>query len=177
MTVYDNIYEIAADNYGIVTTAEANKAGAANKDILRFVKDGRLIKIGRGVYRTKYHVPTANDPYAECVALVGPEAYLYGESVIAMHELIPTNPKRINIATAKRVRKKLPAGIRVIKRPDIADTASYEGIPSQTVSAAIRSCMNTIMSERLIMATRRAREKGLIGTEEESELLEELNNQ
>lgn len=174
MTVFENIYEIAADNYGLITTAEANSAGAANKDILRFLKDGRLARIGRGVYRVKHYIPTTNDAYAECVALVGPEAYLFGESVIAMHELAPTNPRVLYVATPKRIRKDIPEGIRVIKRPIQGDTTAYEGIPSQTIPAAIRSCKGTMMTKRLIEATKHAREKGLIRADEEAELLEEL---
>ncbi len=176
MTIYDDIYEIAADNYGLVTSAEAKGAGASDKELSRIAKDGRLTRIGYGVYRIKHWVPTELDPYAEAVALVGLGAYLYGESVIAMHALAPTNPGRIHVATPNRVRRSLPSSIEVVRRPDCGDTTEYEGIPSQTIPAAIRSCRGTMMMERLTDATRRARELGLIRAEEEAALLEDLND-
>lgn len=176
MTVYDDIYEIAADNYGIVTSSQAKGAGASDKELSRIAKDGRLTRIGYGVYRIKHWVPTEYDAYAECVALVGPGAYLYGESVIAMHALAPTNPARVHVATPNRVRRSLPASIRVVRRRDCGDTTEYEGIPSQAIPAAIRSCEGTMMRERLVDAARRARELGLIGAGEAGELLKELSD-
>ncbi len=174
MTLYDKIYEIAADNHGLVTTAEANEAGAANKDLVRYVEDGRLTRIGRGVYRIKHHVPEPNDPYAEAVALVGPHAYLYGESVIAMHGLAPTNPTRILVGSDKRIRKHLPVGIKVVNVGHPEPCVSYDGIPSQSIPDAVRSCRRTMMRERLLQAVARARELGLITKREFNELNAEL---
>ena len=72
MAIYDDIYEIAADNYGIVTSAQAKRVGASDKELSRIAKDGRLTRIGYGVYRIKHWVPTEYDAFAEGVALVGP---------------------------------------------------------------------------------------------------------
>lgn len=174
MSYYEDIYEIAADNYGLVTTAQANEVGATNKDLLRYVKSGRLDRLGRGVYRITHYTPVPNDPYAESVALVGDGAYLYGESVIAMHGLAPTNPARIFVATPKRVRKGLPDGLIVKRRADVGDVTSYEGIPSQSIPAAIIACEPTMLPERLEQATHRAADLGLITNEEEDDLMKEL---
>lgn len=174
MTYYEDIYEVAADNYGLVTTAQANQIGAANKDLLRYVADGRLMRLGRGLYRITHYVPVPNDPYAESVALVGDGAYLYGESVIAMHGLAPTNPARIFVATSKRVRRGLPDGLVVKQRNNAGDVTSYEGIPSQSIPAAIIACKSTMLLERLEQAAHRAAELGLITNEEEDDLIKEL---
>lgn len=174
MTLYDDIYEIAADNHGLITTSQVIALSGAHKDLHRLVNDGRLTHIGHGVYRIKHHTLEPNDIYAECVVLVGAEAYLYGESVIAMHELIPTNPTRIYVATPKRVRKKLPAIINLVKGDPAEVLTSFEGIPAQRIPAAIRSCKSTIMPERLRAAVEKARIQGLIFAEDENILLEEL---
>ncbi len=174
MSLYDDIYEVAADNYGLVTSAEVAELGGKTKDVARFVKDGRLSKVGRGVYRIAHHVPTRRDAYAESVALVGSDAYLFGESVLALCELAPTNPYRMFVATARRVRKRLPDGIVVVQRAEQGDVDSIEGIPSQAVAAAIRSCRGTVMEDRLADAARRARELGYIKASEEADLLKEL---
>lgn len=174
MTYYDDIYEVAADNYGLITTARANEVGASNKDLLRYVADGRLVHLGWGVYRISHYIPVPNDPYAESVMLVGDGAYLYGESVIAMHDLAPTNPTRIFVATPKRVRKNLPKGLMVKHRVACNDVTSYEGVPSQSIPAAILSCKNVMLPERLSQAAHRAGELGLISEEEEEALMREL---
>ena len=174
MSLYDDIYEVAADNYGLVTTAEVVELGGKTKDIARFVKDGRLSKVGRGVYRIAHHVPTRYDAYAESVVLVGSDAYLFGESVLALCELVPTNPYRMFVATPKRVRKSLPDGIVVIQRAEQREVDSIEGIPSQTVVSAIRSCKGIVMESRLADAARRASELGYISASETTELLKDL---
>lgn len=166
MSKYEDIYAVAADNYGLVTRDEAAAMGVSDKELSGFASDGRLTRIGHGVYRVKHHVPGFLDPYAESVAIVGPDAYLYGESVLAMFSLCPTSPTKMFVATPRRVRRKLPEGMRVIQRKDAADVTRYEGIPSQEVGAAIRSCIGKIMSERLHAAVQEALQKGLLKEDE-----------
>lgn len=175
MTKFDDIYETAADNYGIVTAAEAADEGAATSEVSRWVRAGWLDKVGRGVYRLTRYVPTPYDSYAAAVALVGPGSYLYGESVLAMHGLAPTNPKRILVAIPKRVRKRLPDGIEVVRVPAGATVTAYEGIPSQSVQDAILACKGKLMGERLRQAVGNAQRDGLITKAQHDELMEELS--
>ena len=81
MTHFDDIYEIAADNYGLVTFAEAREAGATGGELGRWVAQGRLERRGRGTYRLVRRTPTPYDRYAEAVALVGPGSVVWGDSV------------------------------------------------------------------------------------------------
>lgn len=176
MKLYDKIYDLAADNYGLIMSTEAKAVGASDKELSRLASDGRLERLGHGLYRIKHHVPGPLDPYAEAVALAGREAYLFGESVIALHRLAPTNPQRITVATAKRVRRKVPSWLRIVKGDENDDITAYEGIPSQTVAAAISSCKGSIMDDRLIEATENARAQGLLTRDEEAKLLASLED-
>lgn len=171
MSYYENIYEAAADNYGLITRDEAVSMGVSDKELSRLTAEGRLTRIGHGVYRVKHHVPSSLDPYAESVAIVGSEAYLYGESVLAMLSLCPTNPAKMFVATPRRVRRKLPEGMKVVWLKGTADVTRYEGIPSQKAEAAIRSCIGKIMPERLHAAVQEALRQGLL-KEDEAERLD-----
>ena len=175
MALYDDIYEIAADNYGLITSGEARTIGVSDKEMSRLASDGRLMRLGHGLYRIKHYSPTPNDPYAEAVALVGPDAYLFGESVIAMHRLAPTNPARITVATPRRVRKKLSSSIRIVQRKEKDSPTQYEGISSQSIPDAILASRGTIMIDRLKDAVRNARRNGLIMEDEKEILLEKLS--
>ena len=174
MTKYEDIYEVAADNYGLVTRDEAASIGISDKELSRLTAAGRLIRIGHGVYRIKHHVPGDLDPYAESVAMVGPDAYLYGESVLAMFSLCPTNPAKMYVGTPRRVRRKLPEGMKVIQRKDAKDVTEYEGIPSQRVGAAIKSCVGSIMPKRLHAAVQEAQHQGLLNKDEAERLDREV---
>lgn len=174
MSKYEDIYEAAADNYGLVTRNEAAAMGVSDKELSRLASGGRLTRVGHGVYRVKHHVPGPLDPYAESVATVGHDAYLYGESVLAMFSLCPTNPAKMFVATPKRVRRKMPEGIKVVQRKGTADVTLYEGIPSQEVGAAICSCIGKIMPERLHAAIEEALWRGLLRNDEADRLKSEV---
>ncbi len=81
-----------------------------------------------------------SDTYAWAVMSVGPGALLYGESVISMLGLAPTNPTRMFVATPRRTRRKLPDSIKVEWLRGIKPTATYNGIPCQSAQDAILSC-------------------------------------
>jgi hypothetical protein len=135
-----------------------------------------LIRLGHGVYRIAHYIPTPLDKYAEAVALAGPGSYVFGESVLAMHELAFVNPAAIYIATQNKVRKKLPPGIMNIKRKDGDQIVSYEGIPSQSVFCALQVCRTSVMSERLEDAVSEAGRQGLITENESCIVRKEIEN-
>lgn len=174
MTKFDDIYEDAIDNFGLISSKRARELGVTNNELVQYACRGRIERVGQGLYRLTKRIPETNDTYALAVALVGPDAYLFGESVIAMHNLAPTNPKHVDVATSRRIRRKLPAFIRVTDRRPENDLKLYDGIPSQSISAAIRSCEGKMMPERLEEAVRNARREGLLLKDEEKALLEEL---
>jgi len=175
MTRFDDIYEIAADNYGLVTFAEALEAGVTSVELRRFVTTGRLERRGQGVYKLTKYIPTSYDQYAEAVALVGPGSYIHGESVLALHNLALVNPLRTSVATPKRIRKTLPDWIRVVAADSNDVIVIYEGIPCQSVCDALRYCRGRVMKDRLDDAVRKAVQEGLIDETEETSLREELN--
>lgn len=173
MKHFDCIYEIAADNYGIVTAADARDAGVVGAELKRWVDDGRLERRGQGVYKLTHYVPTPYDRYAEACALVGDDAFLYGESVLTMLELALVNPAALTVATPTRRRKKLPSWIKVVRVPEARHTY-IEGIPSQGVADAIRACRGTVMDGRLAQAVEDARAKGLLTGQEYGQLKKEF---
>lgn len=78
MTHYRTLYEIAADNYGLITSAQAKEAGVSDKEMSAIAKRGRIQRVGRGVYRLTDYIPVENDIYAESVALVGEGLFSMG---------------------------------------------------------------------------------------------------
>ena len=170
MTYYDNIYEIAVDNYYLISTKDAAEAGIPPVELAKLAHRGKLENISRGLYRLAKYVPSRYDPYAIAVARVGEGAYLYGESVIDMLELAPTNPNYICVATPNRIRRSLPPGIR-LRKPGVGDAVTlYEGVPSQNVATAIRAAKPTMMDDRLRDATERARAEGYLTSREYNQI-------
>ena len=71
-----------------------------------------------------------------------------GESVLSMHSLALVDPRAIEVATPKRVRRRLPSWVEPVSAPKGERTTSYEGIPSQCVADAIECCTGSAMPAR-----------------------------
>lgn len=176
MTKYEDIFDIAADNHGLITSAQAREAGITNNELVQYAKRGRVTKVGHGLYQLTQWVPEQNDAYAWAVMSVGPDAVLYGESVIAMLGLALINPTRMFVATPRRTRRKLPDSIKVEWVRSIRPTATYNGIPCQSEHDAILACKGKIPPDRLEAAARTAHEQGLISKQQYHALRKELRS-
>ena len=154
MTHYESIYEAAADNYGLITSMEAREMGISYKEMSALASRGLIERRGHGVYRLTRWVPTA---------------------VLAMHGLALVNPRTLTVANPRRVRRKLPIWVKAVSGVEGA-AMSYEGVPSQSIPDAIRTCKGKVMPERLSEAARDARREGLITQEEIDDLLKEIEN-
>lgn len=174
MCQYDEICERAIGNYGLITTAEAEGIGVARKDIVEWVKLGRLERLGRGVYRIAHYVPTEYDRYAEAVALVGGESMLWGESVLAMHNLALVNPLNVSVAAKRRVRKELPDWLKVVKAPADAKCDVFNGIACQNLAAVFCEAKGKILTERLVDAIKESDRRGLLRRKEVEQLKKEF---
>ena len=174
MAQFDELTEVALGNFGLVTAAQAAELGIRSKDIAEWSRKGRLERLGWGVYRIQHYVPSEVDRYAEAVAIVGEGAVVWGESVLAMLNLALVNPLQVFIATPRRLRKRLPDWIRLVKIHDASLSANIEGVPSQPLADAIRVCRGRVMAERLVDAIREAERRGLLEPDEAGNLAKEV---
>ena len=172
MKKFDELADRAVENYGVVTSAEATAMGIALKDVIEWVHSGRLEKVGRGVFRLCRYPYNALCHYAEAVALVGKGAWLYGESVLALHNLAQVNPPCTFVATTKRVRRTLPGWIKIVPRPDETGKDDYEGIPCQNLADVLIESKEHIMRDRLVQAIQEARGRGLLSIEDNRRIKE-----
>lgn len=170
MKAYDEIWGVAEDNFGVITSAKAEELGVSRQNLVAMERAGALTRLCHGVYQVKHHVPGANDFYGVGVAMVGENAYLRGASVVGMLNLAPTNPGVIYVGSGMRVRRRLPREFRIKDRtvcPTI-QYEGYEGIPCQPVFEALQTAKNdgSIEGDRIAEAAIKANERGFITDEE-----------
>ncbi|WP_283170961.1 type IV toxin-antitoxin system AbiEi family antitoxin domain-containing protein [Curtanaerobium respiraculi] len=169
MTKIDDIYD-ATDDFGLITSAEARVLGCSNAELVQYARRGRLERVGWGVYRIPVWPYQEASPYAAAVKSVGPDAYLYGESVVALLKLAPTNPGRMWVATPRRVRKNLGKGFHVVSATGSAKKTFCEGVPCQRVADAIVDSAGAIGRKRAAEAADEALRFGYINSDERDEL-------
>jgi|SRR5579862_494859 len=167
--------ERALDQYGYVTTQDAKELGVPPVELRKLHQRGGLEHVGHGLYRFDDIPHTGHDQFMEAVLRVGPDAFLVGDAVLALHNLALANPRRIRVASPHRERHRLPEFLEVERR-DIPPTERtyYEGIPSMTVGRALLDCRGFMMDERLIEATHEAAKAGLLRRGEVQHVLEAL---
>lgn len=155
--------ELAFDSHGVITLRDAASTGVPAVEVRKLASRGALTRLGQGVYRMEEAPADALTEFAAAVALVGGDAVLADESVLAAHDLAQVNLRRIQVATADRVRKQLPSTIEVISRRVPADQRTdIDGVPAMRLADAIRASRGRVMTSRLVDAARQADLRGLI---------------
>ncbi|RCK61919.1 type IV toxin-antitoxin system AbiEi family antitoxin domain-containing protein [Microbacterium sorbitolivorans] len=156
------VREIALDHYGYVTTREAAEAGVPPVELPKLAARGGVENIAYGLYRVTDIPPTPYDQYAEALLRVGEDAYLHGESVLALFGLADVNPRQVKVAVPRRARPRLPTYIGLTLAAPGAPTTFYEGLRAQPVADALIECRGRIQDERLFTAAKQARAEGLL---------------
>ncbi|BCW08015.1 hypothetical protein [Arthrobacter sp. NtRootA1] len=173
-TYRDVLREIAYGNYGYVTTAEAVEAGVPVVELPKLTARGGLDHVGYGLYRMTDIPPTDDDQFAEATLRAGDDAYIRGESVLALLGLGDVNPTKITVGTGRRVRRAMPAYMKVIQTQAGMKVTRYRGIRAQQLSEALLECIGRVPATRLRDAAAQARAEGLLTTAEWNRVRKEL---
>ncbi len=173
MAKINDIYE-AVDDFGLITSAEAAQLGMSNAELVQQARMGKLNRVARGVYQMPVWPFQEAAPYAIAVKSAGEGAFLYGESVVALLGLAPTNPSTIWLATPKRTRRNLGEGVHVVSGNGIKPTWA-EGVAIQPVVEAITAAAKTMGCKRAHQAASEALKQGYISQSEASRIEERLD--
>lgn len=160
MAKIDNIYN-AVDDFGLITSAEAAELGMSGAELVQQADRGKLIRVGRGVYRMPVWPFQKEAPYAIAVRSAGEGAFLYGESVVALLELAPTDPSKMWVGVPKRTRRDLGSGVKLVQAKNV-NPVWLEGVPCQPVAEAIEYAVVTMGWDRAMQAAEEAFRQGYI---------------
>ena len=176
MSFFDTAYSISTENHGILTAFEARENGISSKDLARWLKIGRFIKLGNGVYKSTQYPSSEEDPYAIAVAQCGRGAYLCGESVLGFLRLMPTSIDRIYVKIPRRLRRRLPEGYIVCTGERGYIPININGVMCEKPADAIRRCIGIHMGERLMQAAENAYRLGYMDKHDLDQLQKEISN-
>lgn len=172
MTYRHDLWEIAAERHGIVTTGRAEDAGVPAVEVRKLAARGALERLGYGVYR---HTGVPVDQWTElaaALAVAGEDAFLEGDTVLAMFGLALVNPPKIHVGTLRRRRAQPPRNTVVTSRPHMpeGDLTTYQGLRAVTVRRALLDGIDHLLGERVLEAVDEAQRRDLIDDLEATEI-------
>ena len=140
-TKLERLREVALDQHGLVTTAQAGDGGVSHAELSMMVARDRLERVAHGVYRVPQVVQTEFAQYQLAVLWTGaPEACLSHDTALAAWDISDINPDRIHITVARHRRIRRAGGERyMIHHEDIGASGVtwWQGIRVVNVPTAI----------------------------------------
>jgi predicted transcriptional regulator of viral defense system len=176
---YKKVQDLAADQYGYVTTSQA-RGGDVSADALRKMAErGTLERVSWGVYRVPTFPPS---PYAEYMEAslwpAGVRGVVSHQSALALRELSDVSPSAIHITVPEdfRIRREVPAHLAV-HHANLTDdeVALLEGIPCTSVARTIEDCHRAHVGPALLrQALDDAEREGFLSPAEAAALREQV---
>jgi len=166
--VYDQLATIAADQHGLVTSADARDAGVDPQRLIEMAYRGTIERVSRGVYRFPLvGTEPGLEQLAEATLWPRRTGVLSHDTALDLHELCDLNPARIHVTVPAsfRLRRADVPRVYAIHRRDLdeIDKTLHEGIPVVTPQRAILDGIESgIRTDLLRQAMDHASERGLL---------------
>jgi predicted transcriptional regulator of viral defense system len=175
VTDLERLREIALEQHGYATSAQALQAGVSYASLSMMVRRGRVAKVAHGLYRVPQVPATQYDSLMQAVLWTGfPETCLSHDSALDAWEISDINPDKIHITVAarRRITRNIPHSY-VIHYEDLDpdQITWWEGIPTATATAAIRQCLTSGVPTYLVrQALERSARTGAVPAAQRDEL-------
>ncbi|MDR1442212.1 MAG: type IV toxin-antitoxin system AbiEi family antitoxin domain-containing protein [Bifidobacteriaceae bacterium] len=181
VTYLDRLREVAIDQHGFVTLAQALEAGVPQPQVAQMTARGRLERVAHGVYRVPQVPATQWDNWALAVLWTGaPEACLSHETALAAWDISDINPGEIHVNVAKTRRLRRSGGEDyVIHHHDLRPEQRtwFEQIPITKVPTTIDNCIDWGVPTYLIkQALERAGRTSLLPAPKRERLAKKLED-
>ena len=167
---YTELFEVAADQNGYVTTEDAHELGAAAQVLVDMHRHGQLERVAHGLYRFAAFPPGALDEFMQATLWPRRLGVISHDSALDLWDLCDVNPPKIHITVPKsaRLRRRKPPMYEVhVRDLDPGDVTKFEGIPVVVARRAILDGLERHLDKRLIgQAMEAATRRGLVTGEE-----------
>jgi predicted transcriptional regulator of viral defense system len=160
------LFATASEQAGYFTAAQARTAGYSWPLISYHAKQGRFVRVARGLYRLRDYPSSPREDLIAAWLRLAPDAAVSHESALEALDLSDVIPDSIHL-TVPRARRKLSrtpgVSIHTTIRPlEVTDVLTRDGVrltaPARTIVDVAEA---GIAPEQVVFATRQAVERGL----------------
>jgi predicted transcriptional regulator of viral defense system len=177
MALMDRLVEVAAEQRGFVTPADAEGVGVNPVELRKMAARGRLVRVAHGVYRLPTFPHRQHDELMVAVLWTGRRGVVGGQAALALYELCDVNPRRIDVVVPVEYRPRKAGGERYRVRHGRLgprDVDVVDDIPVVVPAVAIAQAIADHIDPRLIdQAITTARRRGDIDVGDEERLREQ----
>lgn len=164
---WDRLFEFAVGQDGHFTTKQAAEAGYSPQLLLKYLKNGRVTRVRRAVYRIVHFPAGEHEDLATVWLWSEKEGVFSHETALMLHNLSDALPRKVNLTLptewAKR-RLRVPKGV-LLHHGDVPKRERVElgAVPVTNVLRTLLDCVEAHVSPEFIeVAVRQARARGLI---------------
>lgn len=176
MALMDRLLEVAGEQRGFLTPADAVAVDVNPVELRKMVARGRLDRIAHGVYRLPTFPHRPNDELMAAVLWTGKRGVIAGQTALALHELCDVTPRRIDLAVPAGYRPRKRGGERYRVRPARLrprDVEVVDDIPVVVPEVAIVQAIAAHIDPRLVeQAIATGRRRGVLDVQDEQRLRE-----
>lgn len=178
-SVFDKVMDVAADQYGYLTTAQGRERGVSSNAIRMMADRGTLERVARGVYRVPTFPPS---PYAEYMEAslwpAGVRGVISHDSALVLRGLSDISPSRVHITVPEtfRIRRNIPSHLVVHHAPLLDHEATvFQSIPVTAVRRTFEDCHRSHVGPTLLrQALTDAEREGFLSPREAKDLGERI---
>ena len=168
---WDRLYEAAASQDGIFSTRQAAAAGYSPQLLAKYLQNGRLRRVRRGVYRLVHFPAGEHEDLVAAWLWAEREGVFSHETALSLHELSDVLPARVHLtlpAAWLRRRLRVPEGIKLHYGDVGPDERAWVGaVPVTAPRRTLTDCIASHVSpETIEKATRDAVRRGLLSRAE-----------
>lgn len=134
-----------AEKRGILRAREAEKEGIGRKYLTRLVDQGKLVRIGRGLYRLPDHKVTSHHSLAVAAKRV-PKGTICLLSALQFHEMTTQNPLDVWLAIGHKEREPTvdAVSLRIVRMSGESQTEGIDEHEIEGVSVSIFEPAKTV---------------------------------
>lgn len=178
VTDIEKLREVAIDQHGFVTSMQADELGVSRPSLTYLVKNGRIERVDRGIYRVPQVVASENDCLQHSLLWAGSQAFLSHDTALSCWDISDINPAVVHITVprGRRIKKGCCVNVAVHKENvSQEDIRWWDGMRIAAPSLAILQSIDRGVSSHVIsQAISQGRLRGLLTESQSEDLVEKL---
>ena len=166
MPDHDALYQLAEQQAGYFTAAQAREAGFTYSLLSYHVGTGRFERVRPRVYRIVQFPSSPHEDLYVAWLQAGPHAVISHDSALVLYDLSDLLPHRIHVTVPRTVSRRRPELQLHTKRLEPEDVTRYEGLPVTTVLRTLVDVAAAGLADEQVQQTiQEALRRGLVSRE------------